>query len=243
MYLRYGNYLHVQHEDAVAVSKQLLTNRAGAVYGARETWNISGFIQAASPSALIPLIAAIERAYSISNQTILLLLDDGTTIARGMQGISTLGGTTVQAFSFPDDGARDAEFTTFRRFQATVSGDYPVPSVVGLLSWYETLMFEGGGPRFVHRQPINGLPQRQRVADSTPYRVRQQGNAIGLYSYPSPAPPIWPFDEKRDLRSITNKTPKRSGGTLRPVYTEFEVEWAYTFEAIIPLIGTPTFWS
>mgnify|MGYP003331113519 CR=1 FL=1 len=75
----------------------------------------------------------------------------------------------------------------------TVEGDVWNPAVQ-ILAWHESLSFEGGGPRTLHLQTLNGLPQKQTVAQSTPYKVIQDGTAIGRLAYPAFPGSIWPGD-------------------------------------------------
>jgi hypothetical protein len=137
-----------------------------------------------------------------------------------------------------------AEFSTYRNYQIKIEGTYPVPSAPlnTLESYLETLSFTGGGPRFVHLQPLIGLPQRQQVAQATPFKVAQRGHAVGVYAYPVPPGPIWPIAEHIDQRQIDYEAPKRSGDPIASVYTKWPVSWTYAFEANVPLNGAPTLW-
>ena len=87
------------------------------------------------------------------------------------------------------------------------------------------------------------IRRRQQVAQATPYKVNQRGQAVGLTTWPNPAAPLWPSAEHLDQRSIDYKTPKRTGDVIRSVYTEFDVTWQYYFEANVPLTGSPTLWT
>ncbi len=244
MQLLWGNYAHALNEAAIAVTKDPLLNEAGLMYGARERWQISGFLQAADVPSLVAACNALEAAYSRNYQN-LTLIGPGGVRARGLSGRTALGGTrVVGGVTFPDDGSKSAEFSTYRNYQVTVEGVYPIPGVPAttLISWLETLSFTGGGPRFLHLQPLVGLPQRQQVAAATPFHVTQQGEAVGLYGYPVPAAPLWPADEHIDRRRVEYKTPKRTGDRVASAYTEWPVSWAYEFEANAPLEGAPTLW-
>lgn len=77
------------------------------------------------------------------------------------------------------------------------------------------------------------------VADSTTVRVIQRGSAVGLSDYPIVPDPIWPEAEHEDKRSVNFGNPKKTGGVIGSVYTEWPVEWTYEFEDTAPLIGVP----
>ena len=243
MQLAWGGYRHALNEAAVAVTKQPLHNAAGYQYGIRELWTVSGFLQAADTVSLVAALNLMELAYSVNQQTI-RLLDDSGNVARFMAGLTPLGGTRVVAFDFDRDGADSAEFSTFRHYRIQVEGVYPVPvgSLDVLVSYVESLSFSGGGPRFVHLQPLAGLPVKQLVAESTPYRVVQRGEAVGLDNWPAAPSPVWPAAWKQDEGGLSQRTPERRGGALGIVYVNFPVTWEYVFEDALPLVGTPTPW-
>ncbi len=213
-------------------------------YGIKETWTIQGWLQAATQNAVTAACNALDLAYAASYQTISLLANDGS-VARSMLGRTLIGGVRVLGgVSYPESGLNTAEYSTYRSYLIRVEGTYPVNglSPFTLLSWLEVLSFSGGGPRFVHLQPLVGLPQRQQVAAATPFKVSQRGEAVGLFTYPSPPPPLWVYDEHIDQRQIDLKTPKRSGDAIANVYNEWPVSWTYSFESAVPMFGAPSLW-
>jgi hypothetical protein len=242
MYLQYGGYRHVSGEvELSAISKTLLrTPKVGYKFGVKEVWTLKGFLQAPDVPSISAAIAAIEQAYGDDFQTVGLYNDDGSPTAHIMQGANALGGVRVISLSYPQ--GQGAEYSTFRSYQLVIEGTYQVIAADFLLYFSESLSFMGGGPRFVFRQPINGVPQRQQVAQATPYFARQAGKAVGLLRYPIPPPPIWPFDEHTDKRHVSEKSPTRIGGVGSPVYIEHEVDWDFSFESANPLIAVPTYW-
>lgn len=244
MQIRYGSHSHALNEAAVAIQREPLQTRGDFLYGFKETWTITGFLQADTTALLEVALNKLDFAYAFSQNTI-QLIDNNGIVARAMPGRTILGGTRViGGVSYPQSGETDAEFSTFRRYMIQVEGMIPANNVGAntLLNWTEHLTFSGGGPRDIHLQPLTGLPQKQRVADSTPYRVQQIGSAVGLGTWPTPPPPIWPAAENQDQRRITPKHPKRAGG-LTPIYLEYEVEWSYQFTDAQPLNGIPTLWQ
>lgn len=243
MQLGYGNFLHPLNEAAVAITRDSLLNEAGLLYGFRETWAVQGFLQQSTQDAVTAQCTLMEAAYARDYLTLTLFANDGS-IARRLPGRTAIGGTRVLSLSYPDDGLNTAEWSTYRHYQLRLECTYPAPGAgtLTLLSFQETLSFTGGGPRFVHLQPLVGLPQRQQVAEATPFKVTQRGRAVGLLAYPVPPPPIWPAAEHIDQRVIDPESPKRSGDAAGSVYTEWPVSWSYFFEANVPLQGQPTLW-
>lgn len=242
MFFRYGTYTSALNESALVISRQDLTSEAsGYLYGFEETWTVTGWLQALAPLFLQPLILALETAFTRNNQPAFLISNLGIPL-RALPAITPLGGTrVVGGVDYPFSGEGDAEYTTFRRYRVTIACRVPYAQVPpgALLQFHETLSFHGGGPRTIHRQPLNGLPQKQLVADSTPYRVVQRGSAVGLGTYPPIPTPIWPDAEQQDQRRQDYMNPRKYGGPQADIYVEWPVEWEYRFEDAAPLQGLP----
>ena len=251
MYIRYGTYTHALDECGVATQRVAITE-GGIQIGVEETWTITGFLQAASQSALITALTALEIAYSINQRDLVLLLNDGTTVARSMPGFHVLGGTEViEGPSYPIDGtgANGAEFVNFRTFTIKVRGRYALttPSPNQLLSWTETLEGWGGGPRRKMRENLYGRPRGQTLVQQTIYYVMQKGSAIGLLAWPTPpiqrngSGALWPAALVEAPR-IAEQSPKRNGSNGAPAYTEYQVDWSASYESDVPLLGRPAYW-
>jgi hypothetical protein len=243
MILKYGNYAHALGEATIVIGVQPLFNEQGTRYAERERWEISGFLQASTTTALTAAINAMKAAYALPNQELGLYLGDGHTLSSHyIRPSDTLAGIRViSGPNFPQ--GRGAEYSTFRSYQIVLEADRPVDESAHdpdatLLAWEETLTFTGGGPRFVYLQTLLGLPQKQIVAAATPFRVTQQGRAVGQSLYPPPATPLWPIAEHVDDRKLTRKSPRASTPAGGP--TEYEVTWQYVFESESPLVGNPT---
>lgn len=243
MILKYGAYSHANNEASVIVRKTPKFNEGGFAVAMLERWEIAGFLQAANQTALTAAIDSLSAAYAIQGQDLALYLDDGATrTSHAIASAATIGGTrVVQAPSFPQGAG--AEYSTFRSYAIAVEAEIPTVGPQTLLFFEESLVFSGGGPRFVFLQTLNGFPQKQQVAQTTPHQAQQSGRAVGYGAYPFPPAPIWPAAEHRDRRRIDYKTPNRQGTTGAQVsFVEYEVSWAYAFEEATPLSGIPTVW-
>ena len=223
IYVRYGSYQHALSEAAVSIRQESAYNAGGQQQSVREVWNITGLLQANTSALLTAAVNNLKAAYKIQGQNLGLFYDDGTASSHGVISASTLGGVRVtRGPDFPE--WKGAEGATMRTYEIELAADYPALNV--LLSLFEeTLEFEGGGPRDVFLQPLNGLPQKQRVAESTPYRAVQRGSATGYRGWPLPMAPIFPDAEHRDQRHFSRRSPKRDGPVGAPFYSEFPIEW------------------
>lgn len=239
IYLKYGSYSHDDSEAAVEISRSSLVSDNGQKYADRWRFVIDGVLHAADQSALDAAITALELAYATDGYDLGLYYSDGgaQVATHFLESARAIGGVRIIEYGYPDNGKQSAELSTFRTYRIVAEADFPNTSV-GLLSYNEVLTFEGGGPRFVFLQTLNGLPQRQQVAQATPFRVTQAGSAVGHLTRPLPNPPIWPQAEHRDQRRIERPTPRitRVGGQVS--YTEYPVSWSYVFESATELVGS-----
>lgn len=239
IYLKYGSYRHDDCEAAVEISRTSLTSDAGQKYASRWRFVIDGVLHAADQSALDTAITALEAAYADDGFDLGLYYSDSNSqvATHFLDSSEAIGGVRIVEFGYPDNGRVSAELSTFRTYRIVAEADFPDTTSIGLLSYTEVLTFEGGGPRFVFLQPINGLPQRQQVAQATPFRVTQTGEAVGHLARPTPNSPIWPQAEHRDQRRIERPTPKVTRVGNSSAYTDYAVRWSYFFESATELTG------
>lgn len=241
MILSFGNYAHPDHEAEVRIEVEHLRDQGNQFYAYRERWTISGFLQAADQNSVIAAVAALEAAYFSDNKDLILKGNDGSTVAAQMLTRNAIGGLrVVSGPSYPE--GKGGEFSTYRSYNIAVEGLFST-GTVQVMAWTESLSFRGtGGYRFVHQQPLIGLPVKQQTALLTPIRVLQRGRATGFFGYPPVPPPQWPDAVKQDEIEITKSLPKRYGPPGNPTYVEFDVEWSYPHEGVGPFIGNPTPW-
>ena len=236
MYLTYGSYSWDANEaQLVGIDKRVEHNARGYRERVIEKWTVRGIKQAASQAALTTALAAMEAALSQDGLALTFYLDDAATATVHAIAASTLFGVRVKGLRYPSgDGA---EYSTFRTWEA----DFEAEAIASgsnsiLVSFQETLSFQGGGPRFVFLQTITGQPQKQLVAQSTPYRVVQSGSASQLGSYPAVPGPLWPDAEHLEERRISRRGPELGKGFTG----EAGVNWSFSFESAVPLNGFPT---
>lgn len=239
MYLKYGSYSHAANEAEIGITRTPLFNDGGQQWGCKETWRITGLLLGTSASDINTKCAALKAAYIDSGYSLGLYFDDGTLTNHAMDSNLTRGGLRViEGVSFPvGDGTEGA---TQRTYSIVVEGEFPDTTIIGV-SWSETLSFEGGGPLYTHLQTLNGLPQKQLLCEATPYRVTQEGEAVGQFNYPLPAGPLWPGALKQ-APSIRKRNPRRFGPLGNASYYEFPITWQYVFESATPLGGNPSRW-
>lgn len=234
MYLTYGNYTFPTGEARLVITKQARYSPRGTVDSVVETWTISGTLLASSESAITTAIGLLQTAFSYNNQDLVLHHTDGSYSSHYLTLAQATGGIRVTGIAFPE--WKGGQYATGRTYQITVEGLFP-NTAAEYLSYAETLQFTGnGGPRYAYLETINGAPQRQQVSAQTLYQATQSGSAIGKGVYPVFPAPLWPAYENQDQR-----TQAYSGGELiGGVYTNFGIQWGYSFASDVPLFGLPT---
>lgn len=226
-------------EAGLSIAREGITSQAtGYLVGIKERWTIQGFLQAADPVSLTALSTQLELAFTVNFQLAQLIANDGLTVLRFMLPATPFGGTRViSPPSYPEDGLHTAEYSTYRTYQVAIEGIAALPAILAqganpTLFFHETITKRGtGGPRFVYRQPLTGLPQQQQTAQFTPIHIVQRGNAIGLSGYPFNGDPsslaVVPVqNEHVDQREIELANPDRAGAIL----FNYPLSWTFVFE-------------
>ena len=238
MILKYGNYSHDAGEVKLRISRRALESNLGVIYGHTETWNIyDGRKQAADTAALMTALAAMEAAYKIPNQSLVLYQDDGTTITHSLYPNQTMGGLRVLGpTTYPrGDGA---EMTTYRYFDITIEADVVLSGGNQTLAWEESIEYEGyGAAEYVYLPTLTGVWPRQRVTDTSTIIITQSGSSVGLRSWiPYPLPVISDPGAVRGKPRQSRRTPRYRNGQR----WEFPSSWSYQFEvdSIIPVLPT-----
>lgn len=237
MILKYGAYSFPDNEaNIVAIEKRRQHNPRGYLSAYTERWTVRGIrkadTQAALTTSLLELEDALDDGFALG-----FYLDNGTTVTAHAMASSTLFGVLVKSIRYLAPDGANAEYSTFRtyeiEFEATT---LETNANAVLVSFQETLTFRGGNPRFVYLQTLTGLPQRQRVAQATPFLAFQRGSAVQLGGFPRHPAPKWPAAEHQDQREI-----ELTGPDVGRNFTgEFSVRWSYAFESHAALPGTPT---
>lgn len=243
MYVKYGTYTVGASQAFVSFSRSPKYNEGGIQFAETQRWDITGMLlnSGADSYAFTSQINALINAFSVNNQDITLLQADGVTpTAQSIKTADTIGGTRVVARSFPDNNG--PTYVTNYVWTVAVEADV-LTGYTGLQSFFETVEWSGGGPKFVFLETLNGPPQKQFVQDMTPYRATQRGTAIGFSGYPIPSAPLWPYAVHTDQSPITMKSPKRTGPIGAARFTDFEISWVYFHEDAAPMPGLPNIWA
>jgi hypothetical protein len=225
MILKYGAYAHKLAEAAVKISRSSVNSDQGDYLGYKETWVIEGRLRGSTPSDLTTKIQALEAAYAVNGQDLVLYESDGVTpSAHQMVSDDTTVGTQVVTIEYPD-GA-NAQYSTFRDYRITMEGEFvtlgSAGGAGGGYQYSETITYTStGGPRFVIREQRFGPPIKQFVSEQTPVMAVQSGSTSRSDRYPDPPPPVFPSEEMLEQRRIQYG---RAGG-------KYHCDWTYQFMA------------
>ena len=253
MIFAYGSYAHPIDEVALVVSREALKNAAGEIYAHHTRFDVTGFLQvdegaseAITKASMTAAIAALETAYKQPNRDAKLLLNDGSTSsAHVILASQTLGGVRIaKPVSFPvGDGG---EYSTYRRFTVALEADVLANAMTTtLVEWDEVVRISGdGGPRRVVIETRYGKPEEQIVSQRTPVLATQSGRAVGLLSYPTAPPPLWPKYIDNTRTDVQRDAPKRVGpaGSANQ-FRDYQITWSYQFISPVPLTGIPHRWT
>ncbi len=234
MYLAKGSYIHATNEVTLVIRAETQFSPRREAYAVKVIWIIRGVLLDTTVAGLTARIAALQAAYNFGGDTIALYNDDGSLTAHVLDSSSAIGGVRINRppTFLKGDGT---EYVTKREYEIEVEALYPFTGTA-LLEFTETVSLSGaGGPRFVYKQPLFGLPIKQQVAQFTTFKATQSGSAVGWFDYPPFPNALFPADEKVDLRSQSRESPSVWNGDA----VRFPISWSYTFESNQPLQANP----
>lgn len=233
MILRYGGYTHGDGEVTITVSKEKTYAETGEQTGYKEAWTIRGVLHADTVPALTNALAALEDAYSINGNNLILYESNGSTpTVHSLINSNTASGVRITKISYPVGD--NTEYVASRTYEIEAEAQI-IKQNVEFDEWNETITVKGGGPKFVYLQTLTGPPQKQIVAQSTPYFATQSGTAVGLLAYPRFPPPLFPQHEHLDQRVQSRASPQVQPNTP----SKFQIDWTYEYESASPLFGVP----
>jgi hypothetical protein len=237
MQLKVGAYSFLANSLWVTSQEEVLkTQEANLPYGWRVRLMVTGFLTGTSQSDLTTKQNALQLALRIPNQNIIFYQDSGAISATKLLVANSITGVIIEKVSFP--GMRANEYVNERQFTFEAYAEYPLnPRLNYMMSYSESVMTSGGGPIYIHKNALNGIPQKQQLYPATAYVATQHGSAVGYRSYPPFPGPIWPGAQKH-APVITRTAPRRNGYGLE----QYTVEWQYTFESASVLVGLPNIW-
>lgn len=239
MIYKYGSYTHAQNEVQLTVNRSTILDSAGVPYRLRTVHNITGFLRdaTATMATMTSLITALKAAYAVNGQNAGLYHNDGTTpSAHVLTSATCIGGTRVTALEFPSAGP--GEYTTIRNYKITVEGDEVASAAQSTLEFSESLSFEGGTPKYMWSDPIEGTPELYQLTESGLYTVTQSGRAVGRSGYPVIPDPLFSGASVSCETTSTKESPKREGAN----YIEYAITWTHVMKSSAAMTGSPNTW-
>lgn len=235
-------YLFPANGVRVRSSRQIDRGEDGVPYQYVDRVECDGYLEAAGQAALsaqeVVLKAVLLRGFA----TIALVQDDGNNSSVVLNNATSLTGVVVtDGPNFKD--VNGPEFVSQRHFDFKAEADYAIPAAaLNLLDWQETVEIDGGDALMVVKDAIEGDGQVQIVYEREKCTATQSGYAVGYLDYPQIAPAIWPFALKRRRPRVRRTSARARGPRTRRRYTQYRIEWTWTYEWPTPLVGVPTPW-
>lgn len=240
MIIAWGNYRHPMGQTKVTITKTNQLNAKQLPYLEENRWNLYGRLGTAgqTQTQVLQAISALEAAYSRQYLDLIMYLPDGVTkTPHQLLNADCVGGTRVVGPpSYPE--GQGPEGVTYRHFSIDIIGLKPIAENSGLVSFKETIEREGGGRLRGLLETLDTEPQEQTLRKATIYRTVQQGNAVGLYDYPTIPPPLWPDQLVHGFPKTSEGNPDVVGSTE----INWPVSWMYVYESTTRLQGHPNRW-
>jgi hypothetical protein len=239
MILSFGGYSHQQDEVRVTIDKQKVYSENGiTVEHELHRWTIEGEVLGSTPGEIVANFQALEQAYGTDGADLILRFNDGATVAHRLLNSDTYSGTRIiSPPSYPiGDGT---ELHNARTYRIVIEAEVkPTDPGSNILLFQESLTFEGGGPELAVVPLLVGPPDIQTLYQQTEVLAVQEGTITGRNFYPALPSPLFPGFEWRRRRRVRYNSPRLTG--LRPPrYTDWRVEYSYTFLSASGLAGFP----
>lgn len=199
--------------------------------------DVGGWLEGDGQAALSLEEDALRQALAVPYLDFKFLTDAGAVSATGLLNSESLTG--VRVVDGPHfTGTDGAEYATIRKFDFAVEAEFLIPNTANaVVSFTEQVTIVGdGGPMKRMRVPINAtFLVRQQLSLRSIVRATQSGSAVGFSKYPTPPKPLWPAYLLNDQSQVTRTAPKANGRA----FSDYAVQWNYTFESDKPLVGVP----
>lgn len=245
MRARYNGYTLPEGRWSISKSITSNENEAKQELSQIHTISIDGRLQGASAAAIEAQYSLITAAYAYNGFDFVVFLPSGAISDRlSLLTRDAIGG--VRVTQKPSvESLENAQYTTYLPIKLVLEAEYPNAGISSaLVSFRETVTFEGGGPVLDWYRPIRGVPTKGIVRQIDTYRAVQSGEAVGYADYPrlgttaGPPAPIWGIQNLNKNPQVTLGSPERRGST----YINFPLQWSYEFESATPLFGRPNLW-
>lgn len=242
--IRYGGYRHRVGEGDLTIERRPIQNAKQITVMVEETWTWTGRLRSQSKvpdyRTLIPVINALEQAYKLNGQDLVLEHMNGTPTHHSLRNSDCLGGTrVVQPPSFPE--GKNAENVNYRSYRVAVSGIRIVRAGMQLKykSFTEQIQIRGGGRRWGLVEVNNGPPIRQQLRTHTICTATQSGSYVSLLGLTEEIPPaIWPYALVDEFPDYSETSPQVFGESPAAM-VDRAVSWSYNFAWSSRLFGEP----
>lgn len=239
MILSYRGYSHAQDECRVVIDRQRVYGENGiSVEHELHRWTIEGEVQGTTSAQIVAAFTALEAAYAQDGGDLRLKYNDNATVAHQLLNSATYSGVKIiNPPGYPvGDGTELHNARSYRIVvEAEVKPAFPGSNIIG---FQESLTFEGGGPELAVVPLLRGPVDIQTLYEQTETIAIQEGSITGRDSYPAIPGPIFPGLEWRRRRRRRYISPRLRG--LNPSrYTDFRIEYGYTFISGAGLDGRP----
>lgn len=236
---RYGSYDHTDNEvNLVSMTKETTYSPRGASMSKVIRMVAVGHICDSNSTSLLQKIEDIYDAYLRNDASSAGLV--GTP--HFIYAKDTMDGIRVVSVDFPEGAP--GELATGRTYRIVLEAN--IRAIQDQIVWFTQTMTHigSGGVAMVIIPRPTGPPMPVWYNASTPMKVIQHGQAIGMEAWPTLPAPFWGSYEILPERRIAYTSPRRINRTGKSYRNfEFPMSWSYTFEmpnAINPLV-TPSY--
>ena len=231
MYFKYGSFKHDDNDVNLTtmVQKRMYSPRNRLAFTRKTLYCLGQFCESGQAN-IKSKIEALESAYRDDWKDAGLYHDTGAKSPHFLSNNSSVNGVRVLSVNYPKGDP--AEYATGRSYSIVLQADY-LNVEDQIWSFQESLQFLGaGGPLWELVPTWTNEPAEVIYSSSTPQRIVQSGEVIGLEAPPIIPSPMLPTNyEHTSLRSWTRGSAQKIG---RHANLLFPAQYRYVFSSKVP---------
>jgi hypothetical protein len=230
--ITYGTFSFTSGEPEVTTAEEYEFSPSGCRELRKVRIDISGQIQGTNLAAVAD---ALRTAVQVDDQD--FTVTNGTDVVNHLSYYhsSCIMGPRVESLSFPEGSGPELATGGIRTYRMSVAAHVELanPTYGDVMSWRETVTTEGGRPVYQVQEVINGDAEIWPTQGKTAYRCRQEGEAMGRNTWPTPPKPKWPglrIDNNEVVRESPEYVQLDADGSVSTA-RRYRIRWSYEYAA------------
>jgi hypothetical protein len=241
MVLTYGSYSFPAGEAEVRYAKQMLFSDVGARDIERVTVQVSGRLEGSTYSGFESDLSSMKAALDSDDVDFSLAYPDSTAATHlALYAGSCITGPRITSMEYPESTGAEMAPGGIRTYGFTVEAEIALSGSKGnVISFQESITFTQGEPIYQIVETIQGPARIYKTCEQTAYILTQEGEAVGLTSYPNPPAALYPDQliQRAPTRKDSPTMVKVDSNGTATTTRYFRTGWSYQMAAGTDFFG------